>query len=173
MARTQGAKPAKASTRPNGRPSRYRSEFAEQAYTLCAKGFLDSDLADFFKVSETTINNWKLAYPEFLESIKTGKDEFDVTVVEAALKHRATGYSHPAVDIRVVNGELVQTTVTKHYPPDTSAAIFFLKNRNPARWRDKQQLEHDVAEASPMLALLKSISGNAIRPGVDCEMTKI
>jgi hypothetical protein len=101
--------------RPNGRPSRYKSEFAGQAYTLCAKGFLDSDLADFFKVSETTINNWKLAYPEFLESIKTGKDEFDVTVVEGALKHRATGYSHPAVDIRVVNGELVQTPVTKHY----------------------------------------------------------
>lgn len=164
MAITQNAK---ASARSNGRPSRYRSEFAEQVYTLCAKGFLDGDLADFFKVSESTINNWKLAHPEFLESMKAGKDEFDVSVVEGALKHRATGYSHPSVDIRVVNGELVQTTVTKHYPPDTSAAIFFLKNRNPARWCDKQQLDHDVADESPMMALLKSISGNAIKPKVD------
>ena len=164
MAKTQGTK---ATTRPNGRPSSYKHEFAEQAYTLCAKGFIDKDLADFFKVSETTVNNWKLAYPEFLESLKAGKDEFDVTVVEGALKHRATGYSHPAVDIRVVNGELVQTPITKHYPPDTSAAIFFLKNRNPSRWRDKQQLEQDMIEESPMAAFLKRISGNAIEPRVD------
>ena len=167
MERTLRAKPTHTSTKPNGRPSCYKSEFSEQAYTLCAKVFLDNDLADFFNVSETTINNWKLAYPEFLESIKAGKDEFDVTVVEGALKHRATGYSHPAVDIRVVNGELVQTPITKHYPPDTSAAIFFLKNRNPARWRDRQQLEHDVAEDSPMAALLKRVAGNAIKPKVD------
>lgn len=164
MATTPEIRPPKAATRPNGRPSRYRSEFAEQTYTLCAKGFLDSDLADFFKVSESTINNWKLAHPEFLESMKAGKDEFDVTVVEGALKHRATGYSHPAVDIRVINGELVQTPITKHYPPDTSAAIFFLKNRNPGRWRDRQLLEHDVAEESPMSALLKKVAGNAIKP---------
>jgi hypothetical protein len=46
------------------------------------------------------------------------------------------------VDIRVVGGDIVQTPIRKFYPPDTTAAIFWLKNRAPAQWRDKQEIEH-------------------------------
>ena len=53
------------------------------------------------------------------------------------LFHRATGYEHPEDDIKSVNGEIVITPTVKHYPPDTTAAIFWLKNRRPDLWRDK------------------------------------
>jgi hypothetical protein len=30
----------------------------------------------------------------------------------------------------------------EHIPPDVTACIFWLKNRDPQHWRDSQQLEH-------------------------------
>ena len=60
----------------------------------------------------------------------------------ASLYHRANGYSHPDVDIKVIDGEIVQTELIKYYPPDATSAIFWLKNRQPKKWRDKQETEH-------------------------------
>ena len=54
--------------RPVGRPSKYKSEYAEQARKLCLLGATDTDMADFFDVDEATINRWKLDFPEFCES---------------------------------------------------------------------------------------------------------
>lgn len=62
--------------------------------------------------------------------------------VVASLYKRANGYSHPALDIRTVDGEVVETEYTKHYPPDTVACIFWLKNRRPDLWRDRKEFEH-------------------------------
>ena len=90
-------------TEPNkgGRPTEYRPEYNEQARKLCLLGATDAQLADFFGVSETTINNWKLAHPEFLESLKAGKEKADALVAHA-LYHRAIGYKHDAVKILTV-----------------------------------------------------------------------
>ncbi len=123
-----------------GRPTRYRAEYAEQASKLCKLGLTDKEMAKFFEVSESTLNNWKQSHPAFLESLKAGKDLADAEVA-AKLFHRATGYEHPEDDIRAINGEIVITPTIKHYPPDTTAAIFWLKNRQPARWRDKPEAE--------------------------------
>ncbi|MES1763769.1 hypothetical protein ACKWMU_12765, partial [Escherichia coli] len=54
------------------RPTKYQEAYAEQARKLCLLGYTDAELADFFEVSESTINKWKLDYPEFSESIKKG-----------------------------------------------------------------------------------------------------
>ncbi|MGU3521569.1 terminase gpP N-terminus-related DNA-binding protein [Enterobacteriaceae bacterium C23F] len=124
-----------------GRPSRYKKEYAEQARKLCLLGYTDAELADFFGVSEQTINAWKKAHSEFLESIKKGKDVADGEVA-AKLFHRATGYEHDEDDIRAVDGKIVITPTVKHYPPDTAAAIFWLKNRQGKKWRDKQDINH-------------------------------
>jgi hypothetical protein len=122
-----------------GRPSSYKPEFAEQAYKLCLLGATDAKLADFFGVSEQTVNAWKLAHADFLESITRGKDSADAEVAQA-LFHRAKGYSHPEVDIKVIAAEIVQTKLVKHYPPDTPAASLWLRNRQPKLWRDKVEL---------------------------------
>jgi hypothetical protein len=131
--------------KPMGRPSSYFEEYAEQAYKLCLLGATDAKLADFFEVSEQTINAWKSAHPHFLDSITRGKDRADAEIAEA-LFHRAKGYSHPEVDIKVVASNIVQTPLTKHYPPDTAAASLWLRNRQPRLWRDKQDIEHTGAD---------------------------
>lgn len=104
-------------------------------------GATDAQLADFFEVSVSTINLWKVEHPEFSESIKVPKSQANERVAQS-LYRRAMGYEHDEVDIRVVQGELVQTPIRKYYPPDTAAAIFWLKNRDPDEWREKVELEH-------------------------------
>lgn len=132
----------KANSEPVGRPSLYKDEFADQARKLCLLGSTDKDLADFFCVEEATINNWKLAHPEFFVSIKKGKAQADADVADR-LYQRAMGYEHAEVDIRVVNQEIIQTPIRKIYAPDPTAAIFWLKNRQKDKWRDKQ--DHEIS----------------------------
>ncbi|SER50749.1 MULTISPECIES: transposase [Pseudomonas] len=131
-----------------GRPTSYKAEYAAQALKLCKLGLTDKELAEYFEVSEQTLNAWKKAHPAFLESLKGGKTLADAEVA-SKLFHRATGYEHEDTDIRVVNGEIIQTPIIKHYPPDTTAAIFWLKNRQPAKWRDKP-VESDPDDLPPM-----------------------
>ena len=122
--------------RPVGRPTKYKPEYSAQAQKLCLLGATDAEIADFFDVDVSTINNWKNEFPEFLESVKKGKMLADANVADR-LYQRAMGYEAPDVDIRVVEGEIIETPLTKHYPPDTPAAIFWLKNRQRSKWRDK------------------------------------
>jgi hypothetical protein len=125
-----------------GRPTDYKSEFANEAKGLCEQGATDKELAEYFGVSDRTINRWKVEFPEFRQSLKAGKDAADDRV-EASLYHRAVGYSHEAVKIFMpANAPApVYAPFTEHLPPDTTAAIFWLKNRRPAEWRDKQDIE--------------------------------
>lgn len=132
-----------------GRPTEYRDEFNEQVEKLCKLGATDKEIADFFNVTEQTVNNWKSDFPAFFESIKKGKCLADAEVADKLFK-RATGYSHPDVDIKVIESKVVITDLIKHYPPDTAAAIFWLKNRrgkvkpgDGQRWADKQEITGD------------------------------
>ena len=117
-----------------GRPSKYDDKYAEQARKLCALGATDTELADFFEVAVSTLNLWKVEHPAFSESLKVGKAPADERV-KMSLFHRATGYSHPEDDIRVIENQIVVTPTIKHYPPDTTACIFWLKNRLPEEFR--------------------------------------
>ena len=105
-------------------------------------GLIDQELADALGISHETLAAWKLSYPEFRESITRGKIEADGRVAEK-LYHRACGYSHEAVKIFLPSGtsEPVYAPYTEHYPPDTTAALRWLQNRQPAKWRDRQQVD--------------------------------
>jgi hypothetical protein len=124
-----------------GRPTKYRKEYNEQTYKLCLLGATDKDLADFFHVTESTINKWKIDHPEFSESIQRGKIKADSEVAESLYK-RAIGYSHPEDKIFQYEGDPVIVPTVKHYPPDTAAAFIWLKNRQSGKWRDKHEVEH-------------------------------
>jgi DNA-binding XRE family transcriptional regulator len=134
---------------PAGRPTSYKPEYAQLAEKMCKLGATDKDLAEAFGVSEQTINAWKQANPEFLESLTCGKVIADAEVA-AKLFHRATGYSHSEDDIKVVQGAIVITPTTKHYPPDSTAAIFWLKNRRPKDWRETKAVELTGANGGPV-----------------------
>lgn len=124
-----------------GRPSAYREEYDEQARKLCLLGATDVELGEFFGVSEVTINAWKTAHPEFLKSITHGKQIADAEVADK-LYHRARGYSHEAVKIFMPSGAEVPVYApyTEHFPPDTAAASLWLRNRQPKKWRDRQEV---------------------------------
>lgn len=122
-----------------GRPTQYKAEYCNQARKLCLLGATDESLADFFEVSNTTIDTWKSKHADFLGAIKEGKIVADSNVAEA-LYSRALGYSHEDSHISNFQGKVTVTPITKHYPPDTGAAFIWLKNRS--NWKDKQEVEH-------------------------------
>ena len=124
-----------------GQPTSYKKEYNEQARKLCLLGATDKILANFFVVCEATINNWKNEHPKFLESLRAGKEIADANVANS-LYQRACGYSHPETKIATFEGQITDTKeVVKHYPPDTNAALTWLKNRQGDKWRDKVEQE--------------------------------
>lgn len=138
-----------------GRPSKFDSLDLDKVRKVASKGWTDAEMADFFEVTEQTWNNWKLAHEDFFESLKEWKAEADLRV-ERSLYERAIGYSHPEDKIFNDGGEPLVVPTRKNYPPDTTAAIFWLKNRQSGNWRDKQETEHTVSD--DMKSFLESIS---------------
>lgn len=132
-----------------GRPTKYRAAFAEQARKLCLLGATDKELAAFFEVSVQTLNTWKKEHPAFLESMTRGKMMADAEVADR-LYQRALGYSHKAVKMFQAGGEILTEEYDEHYPPDTQAASLWLRNRQPRKWRDKQELEHSGKDGAPI-----------------------
>ena len=139
-----------------GRPTSYKEEHNKTAYQLALLGLTDAEMAKVFGVDERTINNWKIVHPKFFQSIKEGKEIADAKVV-SSLYQRAVGYEHPEEKVFCYEGEVVTHQQTKHYAPDTGACMAWLKNRQPSKWRDKQDVEvthktyedmlHDVRKA--------------------------
>lgn len=127
---------------PAGRPTEYRKAHCEKGRKLAYLGATDKEVADFFEVDVATIYRWKNSHPEFCEALKVGKEEADNRVVRS-LYHRAVGYEQDTVKIFMPAGadEPVYAPFTEHIQPDTTAAIFWLKNRRPQEWRDRQQHE--------------------------------
>ena len=130
-----------------GRPTKFKPEYVEQAYQACARlGATDKDLAAIFNATEKTINLWKRTNPEFLQSVKRGKQEFDTDRVGNALLKRALGFEYeethfenPAAKFKLVK------RVIKYQAPDTTACIFWLKNRGSERWRGRQGHVRDIS----------------------------
>lgn len=123
------------------RPSKYKPEFARLAQKMAKLGATDIEIADAIEIDIATFYRWSASNKEFCEAKKLGKKESDERV-ERSLYMRATGYSHPDTHISVHEGAVTATPITKHYPPDATSMIFWLKNRKPKEWRDKQDVEH-------------------------------
>lgn len=124
-----------------GRPSVYRPEFPALARKYCLLGATNEDLARNLEVATSTIDKWISEKPEFSGAVKAGREEADANVADR-LYARALGYSHPAVKIFSAQGIVTEVPYTEHYPPDTAAAFIWLKNRRPANWRDKLDIQH-------------------------------
>jgi hypothetical protein len=136
-----------------GRPTEYRAEYVEQAKEMCLTGATNLDLAHAFDVSLQTLRNWRATHPEFLAALKAGKAVADEEV-ERSLFERATGYSHDSVKIFYdsKSGKTVEVPFIEHVPPDSTAMIFWLKNRKPKEWRDK--IEHTGPDGGPIQAAI-------------------
>lgn len=129
-----------------GRPTSYEPEFAARAEKACERGATDMELADLFHVDVRTIYRWKLEFPEFCQAIRVGKETADHRV-ERSLYERANGYEwveQQAIKVKVGQFEerVEIVEVERKAPPDATSAVFWLKNRKPADWRDKQEHQH-------------------------------
>lgn len=138
---------------PAGRPTLYDEKMNQQVYKLALLGAKDSQIADYLEIAESTLNLWKQEHPKFMESLKRGKLKAD-SKVAASLYKRANGFSYEEVTHENTmitkitdSGEMTQEPgtlvkrVKKLVIPDTTAQIFWLKNRQPSEWRDKQEIE--------------------------------
>lgn len=104
-------------------------------------GLTDQQISEKVGINPATLYDWKKKYPEISESLKRGKEVVDIEV-ENALFKRAIGYRYQEIKTEdTAEGEKVTTTI-KEVVPDVTAQIFWLKNRKPDQWRDKQDIVH-------------------------------
>lgn len=134
-----------------GRPTAYDDAFAEQARKICELGATDQEIADFFEVDVRTVYRWKHDHDEFCQALKAGKDVADERV-ERSLYQKAIGYEQDEVKIFMPGGasEPVYAPFRAKIAPDTTAAIFWLKNRRSQEWRDVKAQELSGPNGSPI-----------------------
>ncbi len=119
-----------------GRPTKFNAAITAKIAFWYSKGKTDAQVAELVNISERTLNYWKADKPQFLQTVQESKSIPD-DLVEASLFSRATGYRHADEKIfyNKDTGEIIRAPTVKHYPPDTTAGIFWLKNRRPDVWR--------------------------------------
>lgn len=122
--------------------SEHRHEILADAKELGLSGATDFEAAQALGINMATLNRWKARYPELRDALNIGKDIAD-GLVEATLYHRARGYSFRSEKIFCVDGIVTRVPIIEHVTPDTTAAIFWLKNRQRDKWRDEKQLSID------------------------------
>lgn len=103
-------------------------------------GLTDEQIADKIGIGYSTLQTWKSKYQDIQDTLKKGKEVVDIEVENALLK-RALGYRYD--EITLEDG-IEKKRVTKEVVPDTTAQIFWLKNRRPDKWRDKQKDDNDM-----------------------------
>lgn len=126
--------------------SKYRKDFPRLVEMHLRKGLTEAQAAKKLGIAKSTFEKYKTQYTDFLDSVKKGKAPVDFEVENALLK-RALGYTveekHTVTRV-LPSGEATLAEVkkmVKHIAPDPVAAIFWLKNRNPERWRDIKAVE--------------------------------
>lgn len=127
------SKKTQRATRGKGRPPKYKPEYAERAKGLCLLGYTNEMLASSFGVTPWTICAWQRDYPQFSHALNEGREVADSAVANALHEKAKAG--------------------------DTTAMIFWLKNRQRPTWRDK----HDI-EQSGSVELKHKIDLSALSP---------
>ena len=128
-----------------GRKGKYQEWLTPDGLTmlegLARDGLTDELICKKIGIGSRTFYEWMERFPQMAQAIKKGKAPVDIQVENALLK-RALGYEYEETITEVeelAGGHQKKhiRKVTKHCPPDTTAQIFWLKNRRPERWRDK------------------------------------
>lgn len=123
-------------------------------------GLTDEQIAQNMGIAYSTFRSWRDKFSAISAVLKKGKEVIDRQVENALLK-RALGYEYEEVKEKFEGGVLTERTVTKkEVVADTTAQIFWLKNRKPDKWRDKPAYE-DTSELDKLDAILKGLKDNA------------
>lgn len=124
-------------------------------------GLTEEQIAKNMGISVKTLYNWKTDNLPILQALKKGKEVVDIEVENALLK-RALGYTVTLKEQKVDKDGCVHDLVKDvHVPGDTTAQIFWLKNRRKQQWRDKVEYEANTDELNKVKELLTKISDGA------------
>lgn len=127
-----------------GRKSGFNESLKSRIIALVGEGKTLEQVAEIIGVSKQTIYNWFGHHKDLLYAVREARQIAD-ELVEASLFSRALGYSHPEEKLFAHEGLVIdRQIITKHYPPDTTAAMFWLRNRQPARWKEKTEGDVNV-----------------------------
>ena len=148
-----------------GRKGKYDEWLTEDGLTRLTgwarDGLTEPQICQNMGIGISTLTEWKTKFPAIAASIKKGREPVDIQV-ENALLRRALGYDYEETitEVEDLGGGRTKKhvrKVTKHVPADTTAQIFWLKNRKPKQWREKMEAEVnvDVEDLSPLVELLK------------------
>jgi hypothetical protein len=119
----------------------YKPDYCTLAYKFCLLGATNEDLAGVFGVCIATIGHWLRRYPEFKKAVQEGRDVADADVALSLLK-KAQGFTHKDVKVLQIDGVPEEVEYNRYFPPDTQAAIFWLRNRRRKQWREVIEHEH-------------------------------
>lgn len=154
---------------------KYHEWLTDEGLTLlrawARDGATDEIIAQKIGISNSTLYAWKDRYPEFSEALKKGKEIVDIQVENALLK-RALGFEYDEITQEIKedeNGkkEKHQKVVKKMVPPDTGAAMAWLKNRCPKKWRDNHKVDHSFNENAGGASIQIYIPDNGRNKGGD------
>lgn len=138
------------------RPSKYETHVAPRLTEVSdwvRNGASDREVAERLGIAESTLNDYKKQFSEFSECLKKTRARVDGEVENALLK-RALGYDVDEVTQEIyTDGSKHVKKVQRHIPPDTTAMIFWLKNRRPEKWRDVNAVDATITEKNPLAGL--------------------
>lgn len=123
-------------------------------------GLTDEQIAKNIGISKQTFYDWKKKHTDFSDVLKKGKEVVDIQVENALLK-RALGYEYEEVSEKYEMGIMTERKVTKkQVVPDTTAQIFWLKNRKPSVWRDRAQIdvESEFSKVDELIAAIDKVA---------------
>jgi hypothetical protein len=132
-----------------GRPTKYDPSFCAMARAMAALGATDREIAHGLRITEQTCNNWKLAHPEFFESLRVAKEPANERI-KASLYRRAHGYSFDAEKIMVIEGKVTRVKYVEHVPPDPTCLKFWMINRDKENWREQKTTELTTPPGQPI-----------------------
>ena len=131
-----------------GRPSKFSPLVKTAIEMMASAGMTDAEMSKIIGVTERTFQGWKTRNPEFFRILKDWKVRAD-NDVERSLYERACGYNCKETKAHFVPGKdggWKTLDMIKHYPPDPTSMIFWLKNRQRDKWRDRQDVEHSLSK---------------------------
>ena len=142
-----------------GQPTSYKPDYNALARNYCLLGATNEELAQFFEVSHRTIDNWIATHGAFGKSVRDGRLHADAGIA-SRLHERAMGYVQVIERRELCRGEEKVITTTVHYPPDTNACMFWLRNRQPTKWRHRV-VDTPAVDTGELLALLEAAGERA------------
>lgn len=127
----------------------------ERVRRMALMGQTDPEIAGNFGITEMTLRQWIRKYPEFRAALSEGRAEADENVAESLYK-RAVGMAVPAVKVGFAkDGKPLYAPYVENLPPDVGAAMKWLTNRQPGRWKERREvdmtitLEQQIAQMTP------------------------